>query len=138
MKRLVFFLLMFNLSTDARQTFDPAIPTPRSILGYELGERFSSHSSIERYVLALRDSAKNRVRIFPYGKTYEGRTLYLVVFGSSENLGHLDEIKSNIHKLSDPRTLSEKEAELIIASSPAIAWLSYGVHGNEASASEAA
>ena len=138
MKRLAFLLMMFSLSIEARQTFDPAIPPPRSVLGYELGEKFSSHASIERYILALRDAAKNRVKIYPYGNTYEGRTLYLVVFSSAENLSRLDEIKSNIHKLSDPRTLPENDAEAIIKASPAIAWLSYGVHGNEASASEAA
>ncbi len=78
------------------------------------------------------------MRVFPYGETYEGRTLYLVVFSSPENLNRLNEIKSNIHKLSDPRTTTNAEAENIIASTPPIAWLSYGVHGNEASCSEAA
>src|SRR5438046_655018 len=125
MIRLVLLLILFNLSLEARQAIDPAIPTPRSILGYELGERFSSHSSIERYILAIRDAAKNRVKIFPYGSTYEGRTLYLIVFSSAENLSRLDEIKSNIHKLSDPRTLTERDADAIIKASPAIAWLSY-------------
>src|ERR1041385_978397 len=115
-----------------------SVPTPKQILGYELGDKFSSHGRIEKYVLALRDAAPNRVRVFPYGESYEGRTLYLVAFGSSENLNRLEEIKANTHKLSDPRLVSEHDAESIIKSTPAIVWLSYGVHGNEASSSEAA
>lgn len=116
----------------------PGIPTPQSVLGYELGARYSSHGRIEKYLLTLRDAAKDRLRLLPYGETYEGRTLYLAVFSSLENLNRLDEIKSDIRKLADPITTSDADAEKIIKSSPALAWLSYGVHGNEASSPEAA
>src|SRR5260370_42681186 len=77
----------------------PTVPPPQRVLGYELGDRFSSHGLIEKYLFALRDSASDRVRLVPYGETYEGRTLYLVIISSPENLGRLDLIKSNIHKL---------------------------------------
>ena len=30
--------------------FDPAIPTPRAILGYEIGDRFTPHHLLMRYV----------------------------------------------------------------------------------------
>src|SRR5207247_479898 len=75
-----------------------SVPTPERILGYQLGDRFSSHAHIEKYILALRDSASDRVRVFPYGESYEGRTLYLVVISSPDNLAHLDEIKAGIRK----------------------------------------
>ncbi|MBI1805879.1 MAG: peptidase M14, partial [Ignavibacteria bacterium] len=133
-----FTLLFVLLLTAHAQQTSSSIPPPKQILGYELGDRFSSHARIERYILAIRDAASDRVRVIPYGETYEGRTLYLVVVSSPENLNHLDDIKANIHKLSDPRATSDGEAERIIGSSPAIAWLSYGVHGNEASSPEAA
>lgn len=129
---------LLSLFIVVTTTFSQSIPTPEEILGYNLGERFTSHGKIEQYLHALERSAGERVRVSPYGESYEGRTLYRVVFSSPENLNRLEEIRSAINKLSDPRTTTPAEAAKIITSTPAIAWLSYGVHGNEASSSEAA
>jgi hypothetical protein len=137
MKRLLCFFI-FCSSLYAQPVYITTVPTPKQVLGYELGERYSSHSRIEKYVTALQQPAHDRMKIVPYGETNEGRTLYLAVFSSAENLRRLDDITSNIRKLSDPRTITDAQAEAIITSNPAIAWLSYGVHGNEASSSEAA
>jgi murein tripeptide amidase MpaA len=131
-------VLFLSVSLVAQPQFNSAIPPPSKILGYELGDRFTSHSLIERYIQALENSARDRVRVVPYGQTYEGRSMYLVVFSSPENLQKLEEIKTNIGKLADPRTTSPREVESIVKNNPAIAWLSYGVHGNEASSPEAA
>ncbi len=131
-------VLFLSVSLFAQPQFNSSVPPPSKTLGYELGDRFTSHYLIERYIQALESTVRDRVRVFPYGQTYEGRTLYLVVFSSPENLQKLEEIKANIGKLADPRTTSAREAESIIKNNPAIAWLSYGVHGNEASSPEAA
>src|SRR5260221_8446556 len=127
MKYVTLLALLFICQLHGRQSYRPEIPTPPSVLGYDLGDKYSSHGRIEKYLFALRDAAKDRMQLLPYGETYEGRTLYLAVFGTKENLDRLDEIKAGIHKLSDPRTVSDAEAERIIATVPAIAWLSYGV-----------
>jgi hypothetical protein len=137
MKFLTTLLLLSGLAAApllARQ----AAPTPKSVLGYELGERYTSHAKLERYLFALRDAGTGRMKLLPYGETYEGRTLYLAVFSAPENLARLDEIKADIRRLADPRAGTAAEAEAIIKRSPSVAWLSYGVHGNEASSMEAA
>lgn len=114
------------------------IPTIASVLGYDIGERMTSYAGIEKYIQALA-RASDRVRLYPYGESYEKRTLYYLAIGTPEHLARLDTIKANIAKLADPRTLrSDEEAEAIIKSNPLIVWLSYGVHGNEHSSSEAA
>lgn len=122
----------------AQQTFDPAVPTPASVLGYELGDRFSSHGAIERYIRAVELSSPRKVLVIPYGETYERRKLYLVAVSAPENLARLPEIRSDIRRLTDPGATSELDARALAKSTPAIAWLGYGVHGNEASGSEAA
>ncbi len=131
-------LTLATLSLRAQGQYDTAIPSPRQVLRYELGDRYSTHDQIERYLFALRDAAKGRVRIIPYGETYEGRTLSLAVVSSPRNLSQLEQIKSDIHRLADPRSTTEAEADQIALKTPAVAWLSYGVHGDEASSSEAA
>jgi hypothetical protein len=114
------------------------IPAPEDVLGYRLGERYTSHRGISDYLAALAAAAPDNIRIVDYGTTYEGRALRLAVVASAGNLRRLGEIKTNSRKLADPRSTTEKEAAALARSMPAIAWLSYGVHGNEASSPEAA
>lgn len=119
-------------------TYDSNIPTPESVLGYKLGDHYSYYHEMVDYIKALEKSSP-RVKIFQYGTSFERRKLYYLVISSSENMAKLEEIRLNIAKLADPRKLtSADEAESIIASSPAIVWLAYGVHGPEASHFEAA
>lgn len=138
MKTILLLLALVYGSVLAQQPANQAIPSPKQVLGYELGDKYTSHAGIERYLFALRDAAKDRMQIFSYGETYEGRKLYLAVVSSPDNLSRLEEIRSDIRRLADPRTITAGESERIIQSSPALVWLSYGVHGNEASSSEAA
>jgi hypothetical protein len=119
-------------------TYDPKVPTPRSVLGYGIGERFTDYRGLETYIDKL-VSSSDRVKRFFYGETNESRPLQALVISSAKNLSRLDEIKAANKRLTDPRTLGSKsEAESIISNLPVIVYLSYGVHGNEASSTEAA
>ncbi len=118
-------------------TYNPDIPTPTEELGYAIGERFTLYSNLENYYETLAETS-DRMQMVPYGKSYEGRTLYTLIFSTPENLARLDDIRSAIARLKDPRTTSPDEAAQLAESTPAIAWLAYNVHGNEAASSEAA
>jgi hypothetical protein len=138
MRHLIVCAALAVSAAFAQESFDRAVPAPASVLGYELGDRFSSHAAIERYLKAVEQSAGARVRIIPYGETCEGRKLYLAVVSAPENIANLDEIRSKIASLTDPAATTEESAASIARSVPAVAWLAYGVHGNEASGPEAA
>lgn len=114
------------------------IPSPREVLGHRLGDRYTSYDGISAYLDALAAAAPDRVKLVRYGTTYEGRALRFAVLASPRNLARLDEIRAAGRKLADPRTVSVPEAEELARTMPAVAWLSYGVHGNEASSPEAA
>lgn len=135
--KTILLILILSISITVSHITAQNIPSPKEIIGHELGEKYTSHAQIEDYILTLKDLAGDRLEVVPYGKTYEGRTLYLVIISSPENINLLEEIKSSIKKISDPRKTNDREVAQIIKSTPAIAWLSYGVHGNEASATEA-
>ena len=115
---------------------DPGVPTPRMVLGHEIGARFSRHDQVLDY-LGMLASASDRVEMEAYGLTHERRALVYLTISSPENLGRLDEILAANLELADPGT-SDARAEEIIDSNPAVVWLSYNVHGNEASSTEAA
>ncbi|HSC77501.1 MAG TPA: M14 metallopeptidase family protein, partial [Candidatus Acidoferrales bacterium] len=119
------------------RSYDSAVPTFESVLGYRVGEAFTPYADLERYYKALA-AASNRIRLEPYGKSIEVRTLYLVIISTPENLARLDAIRAATAKLADPRTTTPEEAQALAASSPTVVWLSYNVHGNEAVSSEAA
>jgi hypothetical protein len=118
--------------------YDPAIPTFEAVLGYQPGERITWHADAIRYFQALADAAPDRISVIPYAESWEGRDLVYVVVTSAENMVRIDEIKANMQRLADPRKTTRGEAQEIIKNQPAVTWLSYGVHGNEISSTEAA
>jgi len=117
-------------------SYAAGLPTPEEFLGYPLGSRFTRHDDVVAYFHAL-DEASDRVVVREYGRTNEGRPLVIATIGSAEHIADLERIKAANRRLADPG-LAEGEAEAIIRANPAIAWLSFSVHGNEASTVEAA
>ena len=118
--------------------YDPAIPTVKSVLGYESGERITWHRDTIRYFEALRAAAPDRVTLFRYAETWEGRELIYAVITSPENMARIDDVKANMQRLADPRKTTRAAASAIIEDQPAVTWLSYSVHGNEISSTDAA
>jgi len=117
--------------------YDPAVPTPRAVLGYEIGERFTPHHMIMRYAEALAATSR-RVRLDTVAHTFEGREVLMAVLTSEANHARLEQIKADARRLMDPRGASPSELEAAVMRLPAIVWLGYTVHGGEASGTEAA
>ncbi len=125
---LVFcFLFYFN------PTFSQTPPSPENYLGYKLGTQYTPHYKIAGYVKAIAQAYPDMVKVEKYGETFEGRELLLAFVSSSQNIQRLDEIRANNLRLSG--IMKDKTGN---GSAPAIVWLSYNVHGNEPSSSEAA
>ncbi|MEC8950741.1 MAG: M14 family zinc carboxypeptidase, partial [Pseudomonadota bacterium] len=118
--------------------YDPAIPTVEAVLGYAPGERITWHRDVIRYFEALAVAAPDRIMITEYARSWENRELILAVVSAPGNIANLDAIKSNMQRLADPRITEGDVAAQIIESQAAVTWLSYGVHGNEISSTDAA
>ena len=130
-------LMASTWAMAAADTLDPAVPTPRSVLGYEIGAYHTSYLGVVRYVEALARAVPDRVKLVPIGESYERRPMMLLVISSPANLQRLPSIQADIAKLTDPRTASDAEAEDIIKRSPAVTWDNFGNDGNESAAVEA-
>ncbi|WKZ59422.1 MAG: M14 family metallopeptidase [Cyclobacteriaceae bacterium] len=102
---------------------------PNEFLGYELGERFTRHHRVVEYFQHVASVVPN-VELYKYGETYEYRPLVYAVVTSPENLKNLEQIRlDNLRRTGlESGTPSTKIP---------IVWLSYNVHGNEASSIEA-
>jgi len=115
-----------------------AAPTPAGFLGWQIGERFTPHHRILDYFEALAAARPERISLEHFGATVERRPLTYAVITSDANRARLAEIRRAVASLSDPRTLSDTEAQAIVDGMPAVVWLAFGVHGDEASSAEAA
>lgn len=111
--------------------YDPAIPTPRSVLGYGIGEAITPHAKIMAYFDALAAAAPDRIKLFEYGRSWQGKKLIYAAIGSPEKIANLSGIQADAQRLADPRKLAPGEAEAIMARHPAVVWLAYSVHGDE-------
>jgi hypothetical protein len=117
--------------------YDPAVPTPRSVLGYEVGDRFTPHHMLTRYIERVA-AASRRIRVDTVALTFEGREVFLIAASSEANIARLDQIRADAARLAEPRGGSASDLAAAAARMPAVVWLGYTVHGNEASGVEAA
>jgi len=128
-------LLNDRFTFDDELNYNEGIESPAEFLGYQPGEEYSHHYQLGAYLKHLAQ-ASDRVELVTYGQTYEGRDLWLAIITSEENHANLEQIRQNNLRLADV-SLTDSEAAELINEHPAIVWLSYGVHGNEASSAEA-
>lgn len=106
------------------------LKSPTEFLGYEIGTHFSRHADVVAYFEHVAENSA-LVQYSDYGITNERRRLTYAIISSEENLKNIEKI----------RTDNLKNAGIISGNAnpeKAIVWLSYNVHGNEASSSEAA
>jgi len=130
MAKRYFIMLLFILSFSFSYA---QLKSPDAFLGYTTGSRFTPHFKIVDYFHHV--AANSNIKLEKYGETNEGRPLLLAFISSPENMKNLDAIRINNLRLAN---LGENKAAATGENAPAIVWLSYNVHGNETSSSEAA
>jgi hypothetical protein len=113
-------------------TYNSAIPTPKSIIGHEVGEWHISHDRLVNYMYAL-DKASDRISLEITGYTHEARPLLLLTITSPRNHQNIEAIRTQHLQLSDPA----KSATLDTKKMPIVFYLGHSIHGNEPSGSNA-
>ncbi len=122
-------------NTPAR-TYDPRVPTPRALLGYDIGDRFTSHRLMMRYIERVAATSK-RVRVDTIARSFEGREMLVLTVTSEANHARTAEIQRDARRVADPRGAAAGEIEAAQKRLPSIVWLAHSVHGGEASGVEA-
>ncbi|MFC4870624.1 M14 family metallopeptidase [Negadavirga shengliensis] len=107
-------------------SYDQSIPTPQSVLGFEVGEWHASHDQVVHYFKKLASSSP-RVQIIEYGQTYEKRPLIMLAISTPANIQRLEEIKTMRSQLrSTNKAVNVSEIPLVM-------YMGHSVHGNEPS-----
>ncbi|NCI49759.1 zinc carboxypeptidase [Sediminibacterium roseum] len=120
--------LLFGMTTFAQ-----GLQSPEQFMGYKIGTRYTRHHRIVEYFRSVAQARPDMVKFEKYGETNEGRELVLAYISSAENIQRLESIRTNNLGLA-----GIANAKGSVDNAPAIVWLSYNVHGNETSSSEAA
>ena len=134
MRRIARVPLLLSLLAFSAASAQSVIPSPADHLGYRLGDRYTPHHQIVSYLRQVAAASPSRVVLREYGKTYEGRPLMLAFVSSPANIARLEAIRSNNLRMAGIM----KDGAAAGEDMPVIVWLSYNVHGNEPSSSEAA
>ena len=124
--------LLFTFLVCISTVFAQNIQSPEKFLGYKLGDQFTPHYKIVEYFKYIAQASK-KVKLLQYGSTNEGRPLLAMFIASDANINRLEEIRVNNLRLAGIETTGAPTTN-----TPVICWLSYNVHGNEPSSSEAA
>ena len=136
---IIIFLFSININCQTHlsyyfknsEKFDKTIPKPSEVIGHEVGEWHVTHDKLVQYMYALANSS-DRIIIEETGKTYEDRPLLILKISSEENIKNLESIRKKHLEISNGLKKSDFQ------NMPAIVYQGYSVHGNEASASNAA
>jgi hypothetical protein len=118
-------------------TFRGQVPTPKQVLGIDLGQRDVTTAESDAYLKAV-DDASPRVVSGTAAKSVEGRALRYAIVGKPDRLttSGLARVRATAATLMDPSTPA-REAQAIAAREPEILWVAGNVHGGEESGTDA-
>lgn len=139
MKRFItsFFALLIVLMSISQENMDyflpvdvsynKNIPTPEEFFHQKVGEWHLSHTQVLNYIYEIARISE-RASLEEYARTYENRPLVHLIFTSEKNQVNINELKQLHYSYSEPGSDFSNE------SVPLVVSLTYGVHGNESSA----
>lgn len=106
-------------------SYNDAIPTLQSVLGFDHGDRPIRHHEAVTYLKKLAQVSP-RATYVEAGYTHEKRLLGYLLVSSEKNMQQLDGIKSGMNRLADLNHVPKN-----IKSTVATAWMMYSIHGDE-------
>ncbi len=126
-KKLCFAFLILSSSTAIAQE----VPSPKSHFGFDIGDDYqlANYTQTEAYFKKLAETSK-RVKLVDIGKTEEGRSQYMLVVSSPENLTKLDRYKEISQQLAHAE-LSKEQAKALAQEGKAVVWIDGGLHATE-------
>ena len=108
---------------------DPTIPTPESVLGYNVGDWHVRHDLLVTYMRSLA-AASDRISLEVTGYTHEQRPLLLLTITAPQNRSKLEDWRT-------AHLAQVQQGKKTPADAPLFFYMGYSVHGNEPSGANA-
>ncbi len=128
MRKFTFILagLLLTLQSFAQ------LQSPQQFFGFAPGEQMVPTHRLYQYADHAASQVPAKVKVMSYGQTFEKRPLMMVVVSSEENMKNLEQIRTDHLK-----SIGMLAGQPTSKTRPAVIWMSYNVHGNEATNSAA-
>jgi hypothetical protein len=113
------------------------VPTPLKVLGYVPGTigKLSHVAEINRYFRSVAE-ASPRTKLYSFGMSDEGREMIGLVIADEATIQNIEQYRTDLARLADPRGLSPAEKERLIRTAKPIYWLSGSIHSTETGSPE--
>ncbi|WP_292051127.1 MULTISPECIES: M14 family metallopeptidase [unclassified Brevundimonas] len=108
------------------------VTAPVQFFPQEPGTDFylANHDQYEAYLKLLAQQS-DRMKLESFGTTEEGRTQWMAIVSTPENLANLDRYKDIARRLAKAEGVSEEEARQLAADGKAVVWIDAGLHATE-------
>jgi hypothetical protein len=132
---LIGSLLLLLVTAAYTRTQSQAVSTitpPAAQFGVDIGDDYflATYSELEAYWKRLA-AESDRIRLVDIGRTEEGRTQWMAVVSSPENLRRLDHYRDISRRLALAEGLTDAQARALADEGKAIVWINGGLHANE-------
>ncbi|MCZ6858046.1 MAG: M14 family zinc carboxypeptidase, partial [Gemmatimonadetes bacterium] len=109
-----------------------AIPTPESVLGFEVGADFklATYDESLDYFRRL-TAASDRIRLVEVGRTSEQRRWYFALISNPDNLANVERYREIGQRLAHPEGLTDDDARRLVAEGKPFVHIDGGLHASE-------
>ncbi len=123
-----FFSLLFAVALVA---FPQSLTSPKQHYGFNIGDDYmlTTYKQTEAYFKKLA-AESDRLKLVDIGKTEEGRTQYMMVISSPENIRNLARYQEIAQKMGRAK-VTEDEARQLSLQGKAVVWIDGGLHSTE-------
>ncbi len=112
-------------------TYNENIPTPKEVIGHEVGEWHVTHDKLMFYMQTLAEKS-DRITIETRGETFEGRPILLLTITAPKNHQNIESIRQ------EHVALTENGASTLSTDAmPIVVYQGFSIHGNEPSGANA-
>jgi hypothetical protein len=136
LRALLVAVPLLMLAALQAQTRSPApvaaVTAPQQQFGAAIGDDYflANYTQLEQYWRLLAQQS-DRLRLVDIGRTEEGRTQWMAVVSSPENLTALDRYRDIARRLALAEGITDEEARRLAGEGKAVVWIDGGLHANE-------
>ncbi len=119
-------------ATPISSTNDMGITAPVDAFPQEPGSDYylANYSAYEAYLKTLA-AQSDRMMLVDIGRTAEGRTQWMAIVSSPENLANLDSYRDIARRLARADGLTDEDAQALARQGKAVVWIDAGLHATE-------